>query len=68
MKQWAKVLSILTVTLVVVGSITLLAIKYFDVLVSLFDNIRSSASSKKNGLFSDECCDCCLEEETEPEL
>lgn len=63
MKNSIKILSGLMVALVVVGAITVLAVKYFDVLVRMFDNVRDQFAGKKMRFFSDDCCDCCDEEE-----
>ncbi len=58
MKTSLKVLSGIVVMFVVLGTITLLAVKYFDTLLRIFDHFRDGMSRKKTGLFSDECCDC----------
>ena len=57
-----KSISGFLVALVVIGAITMLVIKYFDLLAKMFDNIRSQVSEKKMRFFSDDCCDCCDEE------
>lgn len=57
MKQWFKVMSGLLIALVVVGSVTLLAVKYFDVLVRGFDALRDQVARKKAHFFGSECCD-----------
>ncbi|MCL2081690.1 MAG: hypothetical protein FWH04_00390 [Oscillospiraceae bacterium] len=59
MKNSIKVLAGVVVMFVVLGTLTLLAIKYFDVLVRVFDSLRDGFARKKVGLFSEECCDCC---------
>jgi len=65
MKNGMKILAGAVVMLAVMGTLTLLVVKYFDVLVRIFDNVKDGISRKKAGLFSDECCDCCDEDEEE---
>ncbi|MDR0292950.1 MAG: hypothetical protein LBH95_02215 [Oscillospiraceae bacterium] len=57
MKQWFKVVSGLLISLIVVGAVTMLAIKYFDVLVRGFDALRDQVARKKARFFGSECCD-----------
>ena len=57
MKNSIKILSGVILTFVVVGTLAVLAIKYFDVLLRVFDSVKNNVLGKKFGLFSDECCD-----------
>ena len=57
MKNPIKILSGIILTIVVLGTLTVLAIKYFDVLIRAFDSVKTNVFGKRFGLFSDECCD-----------
>ncbi|MDR1692803.1 MAG: hypothetical protein LBR72_05540 [Oscillospiraceae bacterium] len=57
MKSWFKIISGLLISLVVVGAVTMLAIKYFDVIVRGFDSLRSQVARKKEQYFGADCCD-----------
>ncbi len=57
MKSWFKVISGLLISLVVVGAVTMLAIKYFDVIVRGFDSLRNQVIRKKEQFFGGDCCD-----------
>ena len=57
MKSWFKIISGLLISLVVVGAVTMLAIKYFDVLVRGFESLRDQVARKKARFFGSECCD-----------
>ncbi len=65
MKQAVKWSLGLFMGILAIGAIALLAIKYFDVLMKIFDDIRDQISAKRSHLLSDACCDCCndLDEE-----
>ncbi len=52
-----KLMSGLLIALVTVGAITILAVKYFDVLVRGFDSIRDQFARKKARIFGGDCCD-----------
>jgi hypothetical protein len=60
-KHWFKVISGLFVSLVVIGAVTMLAIRYFDVLVRGFETLRDKVADKKAQLFG--CCDCDYDED-----
>jgi hypothetical protein len=53
-----KIAAGLFVSLVVIGAITILAIRYFDVLVRGYESLRDTMSRKKARFFSGDCCDC----------
>ena len=57
MKNSVKALSGIVLTFVVLGTLAILAIKYFDVLLRVVDSLKGNVFGKKTGLFSDECCD-----------
>ncbi|MDR0325963.1 MAG: hypothetical protein LBI19_07735 [Oscillospiraceae bacterium] len=57
MKNWFKIISGLLISLIVVGAVTMLAIKYFDVLVRGFESLRDHVARKKAHFFGSECCD-----------
>ncbi|MDR1668907.1 MAG: hypothetical protein LBR76_02990 [Oscillospiraceae bacterium] len=57
MKSWFKIISGLLISLVVVGAVTMLAIKYFDVIVRGFDALRNQVIRKKQQFFGADCCD-----------
>jgi len=57
MKSPIKVIAGIILAIVVVGTLAVLAIKYFDILLRVFDNVKSKFAEKKFGLFSKNCCD-----------
>lgn len=65
MKNSIKIISGAVVSIVVLGTLALLAIKYFDVLLRVFDNVKENFKQKKFGIFSDECCDFFDESESD---
>jgi hypothetical protein len=66
MKSWFKLIAGLLIVLAVVGAITMLAIRYFDVLVRGFESIRDTIHRKKARFFSGDCCD--YDEDDEDDL
>ena len=67
-RNWFKIISCLLVSLVVIGAITMLAIRYFDVLVRGFDAFRDAIARKKARFFGGKCCDFDDEEEDLAEI
>jgi len=57
-KNPIKVLSGVILTVVVVGTLAVLAIKYFDVLLRAFDSVKNNVLGKRFSVFSDGFCDC----------
>ncbi|MCL2003126.1 MAG: hypothetical protein FWG72_03855 [Oscillospiraceae bacterium] len=57
MKSWFKIISWLFVSLLVVGAVTFLAIKYFDVLMRGFESVKGEVIRQKNRFFGGSCCD-----------
>lgn len=58
MKHTMKFIAGIFMTVVAIGAITLLAIKYFDVLMKIFEDLKSQFSSKRPRFVTDACCDC----------
>ena len=58
MKQTFKFVTGIFMAIVVISAITLLAVKYFDVLMKVFEDLKSQFSSKRPRFISDACCDC----------
>jgi hypothetical protein len=56
MKSWFKIVVWLFLSLIVVGAVTFLAIKYFDVLVRGFETVKDKVVRQKNRFFGG-CCD-----------
>jgi hypothetical protein len=56
MKSWFKIVSWLFLSLIVVGAVTMLAIKYFDVMVRGFETVRDQVARKKELFFGNDCC------------
>ena len=52
-----KIAAGLLISLVVIAAITMLAIKYFDVLVRGYESLRDSVSRRKSHFFGGDCCD-----------
>ena len=65
MKSVIRILSGVLMSLVIIGTLTMLVIKYFDVLLRIFDDIRNGLAGYKFNPFSDECCDCCIEDDAD---
>jgi hypothetical protein len=57
MKSWIKIVSGLLIALVVVGAVTMLAIRYFDVLARGFETVKGKVVRQKNRFFGNDCCD-----------
>jgi hypothetical protein len=57
MKSWIKIVSGLLIALVVVGAVTMLAIRYFDVLARCFESVKGKVIDQKNRFFGNDCCD-----------
>ncbi len=68
MKQTVKFITGAFMALVVIGAITLLAVKYFDVLMKIFEDLKSQFSAKRPRFVTDACCDCGDEEDFDAEL
>ena len=56
MKSWIRIISGLLISLIVVGAVTMLAIKYFDVLVRGFEAVRDKVTRQKTRFFGSDCC------------
>ena len=57
MRSSFKIAAGLLVSLVVIGAITMLAIRYFDTLVRGYESLCDTVSRKKSLLFGGDCCD-----------
>jgi hypothetical protein len=57
MRSWFKLIAGLLIVLAVVSAITMLAIRYFDVLVRGYESLRNTLSRKKARFFGGDCCD-----------
>ena len=68
MKQTLKFITGAFMAVLTIGAITLLAIKYFDVLMKIFENIKSQFNSKRPHFVSDACCDCYDEDDSDEEV
>jgi hypothetical protein len=56
MRSWFKIIAGLLIVLAVIGAITMLAIRYFDVLVRGYESIRNAIFRKKTRFFGSDCC------------
>jgi hypothetical protein len=65
MKSWIKILSGLLVALVVIGAVTMLAIRYFDVLARGYETVKGKVVRQKERFFGGDCCDYCDDDDLE---
>jgi hypothetical protein len=63
-----KIIAGLLISLIVIGAITMLAIKYFDVLVRGYESLCDKVSRKKNRFFGGDCCDCDFDDDDFEEI
>ena len=68
MRQTVKLITGAFVAVLMIGAITLLAIKYFDVLMKIFENVKSQFTLKRPRFVTDACCDGYDEEEFDDEM
>ena len=68
MRQTVKLITGAFVAVLMIGAITLLAIKYFDVLMRIFENVKSQLTSKRPRFVTDACCGSYDEDEFDDEM
>lgn len=56
MKNTIRFISGIVMAVAVIGAITLLFVKYFDVLMKVIEDVKSQFSAKRPSFLADACC------------